>query len=118
MTNVEVGNNRKPTYEINPLILNRWSPRSFLPEDISDPTKARLVAQCDVKNGIGRIINFEFDEALGFSVPVEKVDGADKGLQHTFNIKNDLFATTANTTLVNFKKYYLKQIKNMIVFLK
>jgi hypothetical protein len=33
--------------------------------DISDPTKARLVAQCDTKNDVSRLINFEFDEALG-----------------------------------------------------
>ena len=36
--------------------------------DISDPEKARLVAQCDIENDIDRIINFEFDEALGFSI--------------------------------------------------
>ena len=28
--------------------------------DIGDPNKARLVAQCDLKNGIDRLINFEF----------------------------------------------------------
>src|SRR3989344_7384431 len=32
----EVKENRKPEYEINPLILNRWSPRSIKDENISD----------------------------------------------------------------------------------
>ena len=73
--------------------------------DISDPDKARLVAQCDIKNNISRIINFEFDEALGFSVPVEKVDGENNGIQHSFSIKEDAFAQGARA-LVNHKTYY------------
>src|SRR5690606_4818918 len=73
--------------------------------DIGDESKARLVAQCDIKDGIGRIINFEFDEELLASIPVEKVDGEDKGIQHTFRITEDQFAQ-GNRTLVNFKRYY------------
>jgi hypothetical protein len=73
--------------------------------DISDPTKARLVAQSDIKNGIARIINFEFDEALGFSIPVEKVDGANEGIKHSYRITEDAFAQGARR-LVNHKTYY------------
>jgi hypothetical protein len=73
--------------------------------DISDPTKARLVAQSDIKNGIARIINFEFDEALGFSVPVEKVDGSNEGIKHSYRITEDAFAQGARR-LVNHKTYY------------
>jgi len=73
--------------------------------DIADPTKARLVAQCDIKNDVSRIINFEFDEALGFSVPVEKVDGENKGIRHSFRVTEDAFAQGART-LVNHKTYY------------
>ena len=36
MIDSEVQKNRNPTYEINSLIISRWSPRSFLPEEISD----------------------------------------------------------------------------------
>ena len=73
--------------------------------DITDPTKARLVAQCDIKNGHDRIINFEFNEALGFSVPVEKVDGENKGIRHSFQVLEDAFAQGARR-LVNHKTYY------------
>ncbi len=73
--------------------------------DINDPTKARLVAQCDIKNNIGRIINFEFDENLGFSVPVEKVKGANEGIKHSFRVTEDAFAQGARA-LVNHKTYY------------
>ncbi|MFN5786620.1 MAG: T9SS C-terminal target domain-containing protein [Flavobacteriia bacterium] len=73
--------------------------------DIADPTKARLVAQCDVKNDVDRVINFEFDEALGFSVPVEKVDGENKGIRHSFQLTQDAFAS-GDRRLVNHKTYY------------
>ncbi|MBU2018988.1 MAG: T9SS type A sorting domain-containing protein [Bacteroidetes bacterium] len=86
--------------------------------DINDPSKARLVAQCDLQNyerdangkqilnrPIARLINFEFDEALGFSIPVEKVAGANKGIQHSFRITEDQFAQ-GSRTLVNHKTYY------------
>jgi hypothetical protein len=73
--------------------------------DISDPTKARLVAQCDTKNDISRLINFEFDEALGYSIPVEKVDGENKGIRHSFRVTEDAFAQ-GQRRLVNHKTYY------------
>ncbi|MFM1946995.1 MAG: hypothetical protein RL207_1278, partial [Bacteroidota bacterium] len=73
--------------------------------DIADADKSRLVAQCDKKNNISRIINFVYDEALGFSVPVEKVKGGNVGIQHTFQIKEDAFAQ-GERRLVNHKTYY------------
>ena len=73
--------------------------------DLDDKTKARLVAQCDIKNGVADLINFEFDEELGFSVPKLKAEASDKGISHTFRVTEDLFAT-GNRGLVNNKTYY------------
>ena len=73
--------------------------------DLSNPLKSRLVAQCDIKDNVSRIINFEFDEELGFSVPKERVNGENKGIRHSFKVTNDLFAQ-GQSKLVNFKKYY------------
>lgn len=73
--------------------------------DINDATKARLVAQCDIKNGVDRLINFEYDEDLGYDIPTEKVDGEDGGIRHTFKITEDQFAQ-GDRILVNHKKYY------------
>ncbi len=36
MIDPEVQKTRNMTFEINPVIVNRWSPRSFVPHDISD----------------------------------------------------------------------------------
>ncbi len=77
--------------------------------ELEDKTKARVVAQCDIKDGIGRLINFEFDEVLQAGIPVEKVKGEDTGIKHSFQISEDLFAQ-GNRTLVNFKRYYYMAI--------
>lgn len=77
--------------------------------DLEDPNSARLVAQCDIKNGIGRIINFEFDQSLGAGVPKEKVAGSDMGLVHSIKITSDQFAT-GNANLINHKTYYFMAV--------
>jgi len=89
--------------------------------DLDNPSLARLVRQCDIKNNVGanidgipkpntgnpvgRLINWEFDEDLGLSVPKEKVNGTNMGIQTSFEITQDLFATGDNR-LVNYKTYY------------
>lgn len=73
--------------------------------DLADPDKARLVAQCDIKNGVSKIVNFYYDESLGANVPVLEVEGDDEGIVHSFRIFEDEFAT-GNKRLVNHKQYY------------
>jgi hypothetical protein len=77
--------------------------------ELQDPDQARLVAQCDIKDGIGKIINFEFSDELGASIPVQRVNGEDKGIQHSFRIQTDQFAQ-GDKKLVNFKRYYYMAI--------
>jgi hypothetical protein len=74
--------------------------------DIRNVTKARLVAQCDIKDNVADIINFEFSEDLGFSVPVKVVEASNEGIKHSFQINTDLFAQ-GSKKLVNFKRYLL-----------
>ncbi|MDP4268098.1 MAG: T9SS C-terminal target domain-containing protein, partial [Bacteroidota bacterium] len=73
--------------------------------DLHDVSLARLVAQCDIKNGISKLINYTHDASLNANVPVQEVDGADKGISHTFVVSEDLFST-GDKSLVNNKKYY------------
>ena len=72
---------------------------------IDDEQFARLVYQGDIEDGIGQIVNYEFDENIGLPVPRERVNGADQGIQHSIRITSDRFASGDNR-LVNFKKYY------------
>ncbi|MCX6233032.1 MAG: T9SS C-terminal target domain-containing protein [Bacteroidetes bacterium] len=79
--------------------------------EITDLSKARLVAQCDLKNfdkdenAIGQLVNYTKNDEIGALVPVEKVNGANTGVKHTFQILEDQFAS-GDKRLVNHKKYY------------
>lgn len=73
--------------------------------DLDDIEKARLVAQCDIQNGVSKLVNYDYDEQLQITIPTVMVDGSDEGLKHSFSIKTDLFAT-GSSGLVNHKKYY------------
>jgi len=73
--------------------------------DIRDNTKARLVAQCDIKDNVSRLVNYEFNESFGFASPEIMVDGENTGIKHSFRITEDQFASGVKT-LVNHKTYY------------
>jgi len=79
--------------------------------DLENPDLARLVRQYDIENydshgsPIGRLINWEFDEYMQLSVPKEKVNGSNTGIQHSFEITQDVFAS-GSKQLVNYKTYY------------
>ena len=66
---------------------------------------ARVIFQCDVRNGVSRLINFVWNTDLEANVPVVEVIGNDEGVEHTFVETEDIFAEGIRT-LVNFKKYY------------
>ncbi len=71
--------------------------------DVHDQSLARLVYQCDVKNGIAQLVNHNFDQSVNANVPVEEVYGADLGISHTFRLREDAFS---GQRLVNHKQYY------------
>jgi hypothetical protein len=77
--------------------------------DLLNADKARLVFQCDLKNGVSQIVNKVLDGNLNAFVPTEMVQGADKGLVHTVRIKTDAFAS-GDPSLVNHKTYYFMAI--------
>lgn len=74
-------------------------------DNLHDPDLARLVAQFDTKNGVTKIINFNYDDNLNANVPVMEVDGGDNGISHSFQLTQDAFATD-DVRLVNNKQYY------------
>jgi len=79
------------------------------PSMLSDPSQARLIAQCDINDGISQVINFNFDEDLLAAVPTEMVNGSDDGISHSFQVLNDAFAQ-GDVRLINHKKYYFMVI--------
>jgi hypothetical protein len=76
------------------------------PTDVYDTDKARLIAQCDVRNGVAQLVNRNLDPSLGMEVPVDMTLRADdKGIQHSFSVRDDAFAS-GDRRLVNHKTYY------------
>lgn len=71
--------------------------------DIHDPKRAVLVFQCDIKNNVTQLVNHYFDQALESNVPVEEVNGSNKGIVHSFKLQNDKFT---EERLINHKQYY------------
>lgn len=79
------------------------------PSEYTDPTKAKLIYQCDLKDDIIKIVNYSFDVTIGADVPELMVEGNNEGVKHTFQITDDAFAE-GYTKLVNFKTYYFSVV--------
>lgn len=96
------------TYTFEGYKLYQLSAQNVSATDLTDPAKAKLIARVDVKNGIGRIVNFVKDQILNLDIPYQMVDNenADKGITHSFRITKDEFATGEVTSLINYKTYY------------
>ena len=74
--------------------------------DIYDPTQSRLVAQCDVKNNITQLINWEVDPDLNALVPQDMtLTTNNSGVFTSFQVREDVFAT-GDRSLINHKEYY------------
>ncbi len=79
-------------------------------DELYNNDKARLVFQCDVRNNVGRLLNYEFDESLQANVPSLKVNGGDAGITHSFVVTEDVFSTSDNPRLVNHTPYYFMAV--------
>ncbi|MBN2668889.1 MAG: hypothetical protein JXR60_06655 [Bacteroidales bacterium] len=73
--------------------------------DLDDPAFSRLVFQCDIKNDVSTIINYPTDAETGKISAQLMVSGNNTGIQHSFKLTEDAFAT-AEKALVPHKKYY------------
>lgn len=98
--------NPNKTYNFEGYKIYQVKDGSVSQTDIEDATKAKLVFQCDVKNGVTRLVNYNYDGTVGADVPKVKVEGSDKGIVSTFMVTEDAFATGTNKKLVNNRTYY------------
>lgn len=73
---------------------------------------AQEIFQCDIKNGITRIINYEKNTDISDStyIPIVKVIGRDSGIRHSFEVTIDQFSTDQEKRLVNYRNYYFLAI--------
>ncbi len=83
------------------------------PENVNDPSRARLIFQVDIENGVQKIFNWspatDAPVEETYYVPELRVDGRDNGIRHTFRVTEDAFADE-DRRLVNHKKYYFAAV--------
>ncbi|MES2388851.1 MAG: hypothetical protein V4543_12690 [Bacteroidota bacterium] len=75
--------------------------------DLYDQNKARIVAQCDLKDGVANVSNIVFNSDAGGEVPKVMVTGENKGLSHSIKITRDLFHQEYDHLLNNNKYYFI-----------
>ncbi|MFZ1751462.1 MAG: hypothetical protein WAU01_14780, partial [Saprospiraceae bacterium] len=85
---------------------------SVTAQELGDVSKARLIAQVDVKNGVQDIVNWTgltnpIDPIFGAPVwiPTKEVTGNNTGISNTFRITEDQFALQ-DRKLVNHRQYH------------
>ncbi len=98
------------TYRFEGYIVYQLANKEVSVDELNDVNKARIVYQCDVKNGVSEIINYVYDDDLKASVPTLMVEGADQGIKSTFVLTQDAFTTTGDVNLINHKTYYYMAI--------
>ncbi len=98
--------NEQRSYKFEGYQIYQLANSSVSVTDLNDANKALLVAQCDIQNGVGQLVNWIYNDAIGTSVATEMVNGGDHGISHSFRITEDKFATGTNKILVNHKEYY------------
>ncbi|MES2566040.1 MAG: hypothetical protein V4565_04205 [Bacteroidota bacterium] len=78
-------------------------------EELTDPSKAKLIFNCDLQNGVTRLVNYEYDATTGGDVPKVKVDqndNSDKGIKSSFHFTQDEFSSSQSKKVINNKEYY------------
>jgi hypothetical protein len=97
------------TYNFQGYLIYQLKDANVAQTELDDIDRARVVAQCDVRDGVGALVNHYFDATLNANLPVlENPTNAeyDRGIKHSFRITEDAFATGQDKRLVNHKTYY------------
>lgn len=71
-----------------------------------DDNLVRIIFQCDIKDGVGNLVNYTWSDDLGANVATKEVTGSDTGIEHTFIVDKDFFAAGSDNSLINNKEYY------------
>ncbi|MEM7656759.1 MAG: hypothetical protein AAF399_11565, partial [Bacteroidota bacterium] len=99
-----------PIFDFQGYIVYQLTDATVGPNELNDPDRARIIAQCDIQDGVGTIVNRVEQQVEGLSEPIivdeVMVEGRDEGIFHSIQIDRDLFAQGENTRLKNYTTYY------------
>jgi hypothetical protein len=97
-------------FQFEGYILYQLKDGSVSGSDIFDTDKARIVAQCDLRNDVSTIVNRTTSNVAGLTDPIiidqVMVQGANEGIIRSFRATEDLFASGADRRLKNYTTYY------------
>lgn len=97
------------SYQFEGYMVYQLANETVGPDELEDPTKARLIFQTDVANEVENIVNYEFDADTELIIPSLKVNGSNEGIERSLRITTDAFAQGVNT-LINHKTYYFMAV--------
>ena len=109
VANVDNDPNFDPNYRFQGYQVYQLANADVGPSDLNNIEMARLVFQCDLKDSITKLVNYEFDANIGVQVPSVKVVAENEGIRHSFSFTEDQFAT-GDRTIINFKRYYFMAV--------
>jgi hypothetical protein len=98
------------TFEFQGYVVYQLVDQTVSASELADADRARVVAQCDIQDGIGTIIN-RFEQTVeGRSAPLimeeVMIQGADEGIFNSVRVTEDLFAVGEDKRLKNYTTYY------------
>lgn len=97
------------TYDFQGYIIYQLKNALVSSSEYRDINKSRIIAQVDLKDNVEKLVNFTYDQNLGADVPTLMVAGSNGGVNHTFRVTEDAFASGAKG-LVNHKAYYFSVV--------
>ena len=99
-----------PTFEFEGYMIFQLKDNTVSASELFDPDKARLIAQCDIENGITAIENTTATQVGGLQDPIivqeVMVEGNDEGIFKSLRVSDDQFAQGNDRRLRNYTTYY------------
>lgn len=84
------------------------------PNELNNPDRARIVAQCDIVDDVSTIVNRTVQSVQGLEAGIVvdevMVQGGNDGIFHSIRLDKDFFAQGADTRLKNYTTYYYTAI--------
>lgn len=97
-------------YRFQGYIVYQMADATVGPNELNDPDRARIIAQCDISDGVGAIVNRTEQAVEGLAQPIVMeevmVQGADEGIFQSIRVDRDLFAQVGDSRLKNYTTYY------------
>lgn len=92
------------TYNFQGILLYQLANSEVTTGELDNLDRARLIFQCDLEDGIEKMVNYEFNPELNINIPEIKPEIANnQGITMSLKVDKDVFT---GENLVNHRQYY------------